>query len=134
MPSNTPHSIDLDTPPIEGVWANAAGSRLVLSEQAGALSGIYRTAIGAADLGRDYPLTGWRNGRCVGFTVSWGPDSDSVTAWTGLMHDDGGAPALHTVWVLVRGTLVGKTAEGFAEREAAPWEAFSVQTSIFRRS
>jgi hypothetical protein len=122
----------LATLPLDGEWVNAAGSSLIITEHGGALAGVYRTAIGAADHGRAYPLTGWRNGRCLGFTVSWAPESDSVTAWTALLHDDG-APALHALWVLVRDRAYARGPEGIAERPAAPWEAFSVQTSVFGR-
>jgi hypothetical protein len=132
MLETTPEPADLETLALEGDWVNAAGSRLVIVEREGALSGVYQTAIGAADQGKAYPLTGWRNGRCVGFTASWAPESDSVTAWTALLHDDG-APALHTLWVLVRSRVFARTAEGVTERPAKPWEAFSVQTSVFRR-
>ncbi len=133
MPRSRLEPHHLESLPLDGDWMNAAGSRLAMVERTGALSGVYRTAVGAADQGKTYPLTGWRNGRCLGFTASWAPESDSVTAWTALLHDDG-APALHTVWVLVRATVFARAADGATERPAAPWEAFSVQASVFRRT
>lgn len=117
---------------IDGEWVNDGGSKLVIRERAGAVSGIYRTALGAADRSREYPLVGWRNGRCLGFTVSWGPESDSVTAWTALLHGDPD-PELHAVWTLVRSSAFGKRDDVITERATAPWEAFSIQSSRFRR-
>ncbi|MDB5414279.1 MAG: hypothetical protein JWR10_2614 [Rubritepida sp.] len=119
----------MQTITIGGAWVNDAGSELVIADVDGALTGVYRTALGRADHRKEYPLVGWCNGRCLGFTVSWAPDSDSVTAWTALLHDE----ELHTVWTLVRTQAFTKGEAGITEREAAPWEAFTVQTSRFRR-
>jgi hypothetical protein len=123
---------DLESLSVAGVWLNDAGSSLILIENGEALAGTYRTAVGDADQGRDYPLVGWRNGRCLGFTASWAPESDSVTAWTALLHGDP-EPALHAVWTLVRSRTLARSATVVAERPTAPWEAFSVQSSRFRR-
>lgn len=120
---------------IGGRWRNDAGSELEIVERDGRLEGAYRTAVGRADAGRSYGLTGWRAGRAFGFVVAWAPDSDSVTAWSGVVEGAGDAAALHTVWTLARAQAYGKAADGsLAERPAAPWEAFGVQASVFRRA
>jgi hypothetical protein len=115
-----------------GTWTNDAGSQLILEEAEGILSGFYRTSIGAADQSKSYRVVGWQNGRCIGFTVSWHPESDSVTSWTALMDGEQGCE-LHSVWTLVRSRKLIKFEHDISERETAPWEAFSVQASRFRR-
>lgn len=120
---------------IGGRWRNDAGSELEIVERDGRLEGAYRTAVGRADTARSYGLTGWRAGRAFGFVVSWAPDSDSVTAWSGVVEGAGAASSLHTVWTLARARAYGKAADGtLVERPAAPWEAFGVQASVFRRA
>lgn len=117
---------------IAGTWTNERGSVLELEEdEEGGLQGTYRTGLGRADVEKSYPLKGVRNDRCAGFVVGWAPDSESVTAWTGLIEtDDTGTPLrMHTMWTLVRaGTTEERTG---ALIDAAPWQAFQVQGSVF---
>lgn len=123
---------DLSEISIGGIWVNAEGSHLDLIDNRGMLMGFYRTAVGAADTSNDYPLVGWRNGRALAFTVSWAPDAGSLTAWTGLLHKTD-AVEIHAIWTLVRPTTIKKTADGFSEIPSDPWQAFLVQSAIFRQ-
>lgn len=122
-------------PPVDGTWTNDAGSRLTLKEHDGALTGTYFTALGdAKDEGEGRSLTGWRNGRCVGFSVSWGPAVDGITAWTGLLSFAGSDFVMSTVWTLVRSQVLAAGPSGVCERPTEAWEAFLVQSAKFRRS
>ena len=118
----------------DGRWGNDAGSELVLAQSGAALSGLYRTRLGAAEHGRDYPLVGWRNRRCLGFSVAWGPDSESLTSWTGLidvMPDR--TLMISAMWLLVSGTNLKRDGEQAVIKDSTGWEAFRTQSAVFRR-
>ena len=118
----------------DGRWGNDAGSELVLAQSGAALSGLYRTRLGAAEHGRDYPLVGWRNRRCLGFSVAWGPDSESLTSWTGLidvMPDR--TLMISAMWLLVSGTSLKRDGEQAVIKDSTGWEAFRTQSAVFRR-
>jgi hypothetical protein len=70
-------------------------------------------------------------GDLVGFVVSW-PAVNSLTCWAGrLVHQklpDGEIWALHTVWHLARQDVAGDP-----PREAAVWETFLTNSSVFQR-
>jgi hypothetical protein len=125
---------DVRTLAIDGLWRNEAGSELDLHQHGPRLSGSYRTKIGAADLGKTYDLTGWRDRRCLGFTVAWGPDSESVTSWTALIElAPDREPILVAMWLLVSATTLRKTSAGTVTADTGSWEAFRTQSVTFRR-
>ncbi|MGE0224749.1 MAG: avidin/streptavidin family protein [Acetobacteraceae bacterium] len=127
-------TIDVRTLPVDGTWRNDAGSELVLRQEGARLTGSYRTRIGAADTTRTYELAGWRDRRCLGFTVSWAPESESLTSWTALLHlAPDGETVMEAMWLLVSATTFRKTDAGVVPTDTGPWEAFRTQAVSFRR-
>lgn len=126
---------DFSDTSIIGDWVNQVGSGLTFKQSGTELSGHYRTSVGNADKGKSYPIRGWRNGRCLGFSVSWQPESDSITSWAGLIQpDESGDISIHTVWVLVSGSKLAEKNGQTCKVSTQPWEAFGTQTSIFSRA
>jgi hypothetical protein len=119
---------------IDGRWRTETGSELELAQNGTALSGVYRTKLGAAEHGKAYPLVGWRDRRCLGFSVSWGPDSESVTSWTGLVDiAPDRALIISAMWLLVSGTSLKRDGETTVIADSSAWEAFRTQSVVFRR-
>lgn len=120
---------------IDGRWRNDAGSELELKQSGASLSGVYRTNLGSAELGKGYALLGWRDQRCVGFTVSWAPSTESLTSWVGLIDIDfNGQPIIFAMWLLVSGTTFKRDGDDVAIADSKPWEAFRTQSVSFRRT
>lgn len=105
-----------------------------MEQNGAAVSGVYRTRIGAAELGKDYPLTGWRDRRCLGFSVSWGPESESLTSWAGLIETDGEGVLISAMWLLVSGTTLKGKGDTVSTSDSKAWEAFRTQSVVFRRA
>ena len=126
---------DLNATSVEGAWRNASGAELRLQQTGQVLRGDYVSRLGAARTGKRYALTGLRQGRCLGWSVSWAPDSDSLTSWTGLLSAGrDGRPVLDAMFLLVSGSVT-KSDMGLAIlAPAEPWEAFKVQAVRFERS
>lgn len=120
---------------IDGSWCNDAGSELELKQDGLRIAGLYRTRLGAAEHEKDYPLVGWRDQRCLAFSVNWGPDSESMTSWTGLISiAQDGTPVISAMWLLVSGTSLKFDGKTTASRDNNAWEAFRTQSVIFRRT
>ncbi|KAL3855499.1 hypothetical protein ACJMK2_014707 [Sinanodonta woodiana] len=94
---------------IAGNWINQLGSMMTITCWNGNLTGIYRSAVGAAtdyyQLSGRYTMTGANQKDCVlGFSVAWNNDvrgnSNSTTSWTGLYYASEGI--IHTHWILTR--------------------------------
>ena len=116
---------------ISGRWSNQNGSILHIHDENNKITGKYKTKIGSADLTKSYKVVGFRNDKCLGFTVSWRPESDSITSWTGLLVKTQKQLELHTLWTLVTQSKIKPNEKGFTSVPVLPWEAFSVQSSIF---
>lgn len=120
---------------IDGAWRNESGAELVLAEKGSLLGGTYRTRLGAAKLGKPYAVTGWRDGRCLGFSVSWAPDSDSLTTWAGLLDlTEAGEPVIEAMFLLVSGSATREQMGLAVKTDTQPWEAFRTQAVRFRRT
>jgi hypothetical protein len=117
---------------LPGRWRNERGSEMILRQRDHGISGEYITHIGD-DRARDRsaPLVGMVTGALVRFVVSW-PAAKSLTSWTGrLVHErraEGETWTLHTVWHLARQEVAGDP-----PREAAVWETFLTNCSVFER-
>ena len=121
--------------PIEGAWRNDSGAELVLTQKGSLLGGSYRTRLGAAKLGKPYAVTGWRDGRCLGFSVSWAPDSDSLTTWAGLLTlTEAGEPVIDAMFLLVSGSATREQMGLAVKTDTQAWEAFRTQAVRFRRA
>lgn len=121
--------------PLDGLWRNESGAELRLAQSGRRLAGTYRTRLGEARLGKAYDLTGWRDGRCLGWSVSWAPESDSLTTWAGLLSaGPGGESVIDAMFLLVAATTVGEQLGLASRRETQPWEAFRTQAVRFRRA
>ena len=119
---------------VDGLWRNESGAELALSQKGALLSGGYRTRLGEAKLGKPYAVTGWRDGRCLGFSVSWAPESDSLTTWAGLLDlTPQGEPVIEAVFLLVAGSAIREQAGLPIRTDTQAWEAFRTQAVRFRR-
>lgn len=128
------HDEDLRCADVAGLWANQTGSQLELLVDGAVLGGFYYTAVGAARRGKSYPLVGWRDRRCLGFSVSWGPDSESLTSWTGLIvKGEDGAVLISAMWLLVSASTVKRDGDSVVMNDSQPWEAFRTQSATFHR-
>ena len=121
--------------PVDGAWRNESGAELVLAQKGSLLSGTYRTRLGAAKLGKAYAVTGWRDGRCLGFSVSWAPDSDSLTTWAGLLSLTAqGEPVIDAMFLLVSGSATREQMGLAVKSDTQAWEAFRTQAVRFTRA
>lgn len=86
-------------PHIEGVWYNQHGSKLELvTDEAGAIRGTFSSASGLA--AKEYagqPVSGFWSNALVAFACNFGKFG-SLTAWTGHLVDEHGAPCIETQW------------------------------------
>ena len=127
--------IDSRAASVDGNWRNDAGSELELKQDGPKIRGVYRTKLGAAEHEKDYPLVGWRDRRCLAFSVKWGPDSESMTSWTGLISiAQDGTPVISAMWLLVSGTSLKFDGKVATVVDSNAWEAFRTQSVVFRRT
>jgi len=84
---------------VAGRWTNEYGSVVELTVEGHTVSGTFT----AGGLGKPTagPLTGWVSGDIVAFSVRWPLATHSLTSWVGQVVDEGGAPALKTMWHLI---------------------------------
>lgn len=119
---------------VDGTWRNESGAELRLAQSGRRLAGSYRTRLGEARLGKAYDITGWRDGRCLGWSVSWAPESDSLTTWAGLLGEAGGEPVIDAMFLLVSATTLQEQLGLASRRDTQAWEAFRTQAVRFRRA
>lgn len=101
---------------------------MVLRQDGNAISGVYISRVGNDEaVGREHELAGFATGELIGFVVCW-PASESLTSWVGRLVRSDASCAIHTVWHLGRQRL-----EGDPGREAALWETFLTNTSVFTK-
>ena len=86
---------------VAGEWANERGSSVTFIESDGLLSGYYSTQLGNPDPASRFPLTGFREGDQLTFTVNF-KGYGSLTSWTGQMSEDTKGPFIQTLWHLTR--------------------------------
>jgi hypothetical protein len=126
---------NLKRAPVDGLWRNASGAELALNQRGALISGTYRTRLGEARLGKAYAVTGWRDGRCLGFSVSWAPESDSLTTWAGLLGlGEAGEPVIDATFLLVSASLVRDQLGLAVKTDTQAWEAFRTQSVRFTRA
>jgi hypothetical protein len=120
---------------IDGLWSNPSGAELALTQRGALIGGTYRTHLGEARLGKAYPVTGWRDGRCLGFSVSWAPESDSLTTWAGLLGlNEAGETVIDATFLLVSGSMVRDRVGLAVKTDTEAWEAFRTQSVRFTRA
>lgn len=86
---------------VTGVWTNERGSAVTFTETDGLLSGYYNTQLGNPDPASRFPLTGFREGDQLTFTVNF-KGYGSLTSWTGQMSEDKDGVYIRTLWHLTR--------------------------------
>jgi len=80
-------------------FVNQSGSTMSLSiDKSGIIKGQYITALGCG-IGKTRPLTGWRNGKAIIFSVNF-EECESITSWVGHSDD---LSEIETIWTLVKG-------------------------------
>jgi len=95
-------------------YINQSGSTMEFKvSDSGTVEGYYKTALGC-DVGIKRPLSGFKNGTAITFTVSF-EECGSITSWVGHVQDSGD---IITIWTLARGN------EG--------WDAKLTGTSTFK--
>ena len=109
---------------VEGVWVNERGSAVTFSESNGLLSGYYNTQLGNPDPSSRFPLTGFREGDQLTFTVNF-KGYGSLTSWTGQMSEDADGPYVRTLWHLTRDVPD-------AEEEEDLWSSIISGSAVFR--
>jgi hypothetical protein len=112
-----------------GKWKNQHGSILeITSDTRGMIAGTYHTKVGKG--GPKATVRGIHSGDMIALTVSWAPDSESITAWTGLRR----GKSLHTLWHLVSSTTWDAKGKGApaVRRNVEPWEAFNTNADLFK--
>ena len=80
------------------------------AEEGGALTGLYRTAVGNVPESTSYPISGRYSSlpggeALLGWTVSWNqqaPSLQSISSWTGRVSQNEGATTISTTWILVK--------------------------------
>lgn len=83
-----------------GAWRNRIGSVMQLDIGAdGAITGTFRTAVGAPHPSRTYHLSGYAHGEAVSFCVDFNPHG-SVAAWVGHHVTDEHGERLVTLYHL----------------------------------
>lgn len=111
--------------PLEGIWYNELGSKMVLSVNGTSITGTYQTKVG--DAFGLYPLVGGTDtapipsGQAVGLVVTWANEqhgsSHSVTSWSGQYQVLDSEEMITAFWLLTieadpdqdwKSTLVGK--------------------------
>lgn len=115
-----------------GTWHNQHGSTMDLEVGArGEVTGRFRTAVGLAEPGEEFAVTGFVQGDMVAFTVDFGARR-SLTAWVGHGCVEGGVARLETLWQMVvagpssgarppwRGTWAGADTFARARSETPP--------------
>jgi hypothetical protein len=85
---------------LSGRWTNQYGSVAELAVDEGKVSGTFTSAVGAED-GLVGEVVGHASGDIVAFSVRWPAHTRSLTSYVGQVVDDGGAPALRTLWHLI---------------------------------
>lgn len=86
-------------------WRNELGSVMTISSfgpAPGQFSGTYVSAVGC-DAGTTFPLSGWINGNAISFSVDWGSNCNSVTAWAGQYVAS--TDSIKTLWYLATNTV-----------------------------
>ena len=81
-------------------WKNELGSVMTIGSYdptTGQINGTYVSAVGC-DAGTTFPLSGWINGSAITFSVDWGSNCNSLTAWTGQYVSSSGS--INTLWYL----------------------------------
>ena len=86
----------------EGIWENTLGSQMELSVQGNAVTGIYRTNVGAPEPTEEFSIVGFATGDLISFTTNFGKYG-SLTAWVG-QHTEvaAGQYEIRTMWHLAR--------------------------------
>ena len=84
---------------LTGSWSNQYGSRLVINDANGRLTGTFETALGDSGFfGRQYEVVGVHSGDCVSFVFAGPtPNGEAACAFTGLERNG----KLQTVWHVV---------------------------------
>jgi hypothetical protein len=118
-------SVVVAEPILSGTWKNELGSIMRLWTSSGQLTGVYESTVGEAKY--TYPLVGAynrdNNTTTVAFVVAWVNggfgDSNSATAWSGQLSEDG---TIHTTWMLTKLTDLANL-----------WQSTIVGTNVFVR-
>jgi hypothetical protein len=115
---------------IEGIWYNELGSRMELTVENATITGVYVSAVGAAE--SEYELVGRidtapsSGGQAVGWTVVWTNaahgSSHSATSWSGQYQESDGQEEIYSFWLLVT-----------EEQPQNDWAATRVGQDTFRR-
>ena len=109
-----------------GKWRNDLRSEMDLNvDAAGAVTGIYRTAVGSPGNKEEFPLAGFATGDLLSFTVNFGKYG-SLTSWAGQHTVEGGAEKIRTMWLLARNVVESK-------EEKEMWGAILTGADTFRR-
>ncbi len=112
-------------PNVTGTWVNERGSSVTFAEAGGLLSGHYNTQLGSPDPATHFPLTGFREGDQLTFTVNF-KGYGSLTSWTGQMSEDTDGAYIRTLWHLTRDVPD-------AEEEDDLWSSIIAGPAEFRR-
>ena len=85
---------------LSGEWTNRLGSTMNLKTNGSKVTGTYRTAVGAPQESKEFPVIGVVNGDLLSFIVDW-KEYGSVTAWVG-QHTTGekGTERIEAMWHL----------------------------------
>ncbi len=81
-------------------WRNELGSVMTITSLGpapGQFTDTYVSAVGC-EAGTTFPLSGWANGSAMTFSVDWGSNCSSVTAWTGQYVQ--ASDSINTLWYL----------------------------------
>ena len=91
---------------VSGVWHNQLSSQIEMKYDPAthALTGTYENhAAPAQPPFQKVPLVGTVNGDVVSWTVNWGPQFGSITAWVGHVYvNKHGVVEINTMWHLAR--------------------------------
>ncbi len=96
-----------------GLWRNQHGSEMNITKvENGAVTGTFKTGVGAHDSDEEYELTGFVSDALICFCVNFGK-FDSLTSWAGQHTRPNGEDKIETMWHLAK-TLPDKAEDLWA--------------------
>lgn len=126
---STIHTPAGNLPPVvnfNGNWRNELKSDMELTvDNAGAVTGTYRTGVGVPGATEEFDLVGFASGDLLSFTANFG-QYGSLTSWVGQHTMAGGAERIRSLWLLARNVAD-------ADEDKQLWGAVLTGADTFRR-
>ena len=90
-----------DAEDFSGTWINELGSKAILTQADGTLSGTYESTVSSGGTPATGDLVGYVDGDLIAFTVHW-RDFQAITSWVGQLVPNAPEQAIKTLWYLIK--------------------------------